>query len=79
MKNVFVDGYFERLSEFETHDDLFVYQKKYDDEIIIVIINLGQTELTYDQSLIKDKKVILSNYHQPNAKLRAYEAIVIMG
>lgn len=79
LKNVFVDGYFERLSEFETHDDLFVYKKKYDDEIIIVIINLGQTELTYDQSLIKDKKVILSNYHQPNAKLRAYEAIVVMG
>ena len=79
LKDVFIDGYFERLTNYETTDDLFVYKKTYNDEVITMIINLGQNEIDYDLSLVKDKEIIISNYKDINKKLRAYEAIIIRG
>ena len=79
LKDVFIDGYFERLTSYEITEDLFVYKKTYNGEVITMIINLGQNEIDYDLSLVEGKEVIVSNYKDINKKLRAYEAIVIRG
>ena len=79
LKDVFIDGYFERLSKYENYEDLFIYKKTFENETMTVIINLGANELEYDLSLRLDKEIIISNYETPCDKLRPYEAIVIRG
>ena len=77
MKELFINGNFIRLKDLEHNDDMFIYRKALGDKSYLVIINLGQNDLDYDLSLIKDKEIIISNYEKQSKKLRAYEAIVV--
>ena len=78
-KDILIDGMYIRLSSFEASSDMYVYRKFDDDNAIIVILNLGDKEIEYDLSLIKNKEVLLSNYDGLDSKLRPYEAIVVKG
>ena len=79
IKDLLIDGVFTRLNEYETNEDMFVYEKSIDNKSITVILNLGSNDIEYDLSLIENKEIILSNYQDKTNKLRAYEAIIIRG
>lgn len=72
-----IGGSFERLIDMETCDNMFIYQMSNDDEVVTVIINLGNEEL--DLPNINLENIIIHNYKDITNKLRPYEAIVIGG
>ena len=76
-KEYFINGEFERVIEKETSKDMFVFKKIINESSLLIIINLGETELEYDNSLINNKEVLISNYKDVTKKLRAYEALIV--
>ena len=76
-KDVLINGKFERLDKFEVNEDMFVYKKISNNKTIIVIINLGDNEIYYDNNLIANKKVIISNYDKHDNILKPYEAMIL--
>ena len=76
-KDIFIDSNYIRLNEYEVCDDLFIYKKQIEDTSIIVILNLGKNNIEFNNDLIKDKEILISNYNDKAQYLRAYEAIVV--
>lgn len=76
-KDILIDGEYVRLDKYEVNDDIFIYEKSFQDKKIIVILNLGANEISFDKYLIQDKKILISNYEKINNVLRPYEAIVV--
>ena len=56
---------------------MFIFKKVINNSAILVILNLGENELEFDNSLINNKEILISNYKNTSAKLRAYEAIIV--
>ena len=59
------------------NENLFIYEKKLNDEKILVILNLSEKEIEYDSSLIHNKEILISNYENIDNKLRPFEAIIL--
>ena len=76
-KDILIDGEYVRWDKYEVNDDIFIYEKSFQDKKIIVILNLGANEISFDKYLIQDKKILISNYENINNVLRPYEAIVV--
>ena len=56
---------------------MFIFKKVINNSAILVILNLGENELEFDNSLINNKEILISNYKNTSAKLRAYEVIIV--
>ena len=63
--------------EKEINEDMFIFKKVINNSAILVILNLGENELEFDNSLINNKEILISNYKNTSAKLRAYESIIV--
>ena len=79
LKELLINGEFIRLNEYEENVDMFVYQKKIENDSITVILNLGNKVIDFKQELINGKEIIIANYDSISNSLRPYEAIVIKG
>ena len=65
------------IEEKEINEDMFIFKKVINNSAILVILNLGENELEFDNSLINNKEILISNYKNTSAKLRAYESIIV--
>lgn len=63
---------------FNDSDQVYIYQRQYQDHTLYVLCNFKEPTFTFDAKFIDSQaKVILSNYDNPTKGiLRAYEAIV---
>lgn len=62
---------------FDTSNNILAYERKYDNERLIVILNLSEKEIKLNKQLDLDiNKLVLSNYDSHKEKLLPYEARV---
>jgi oligo-1,6-glucosidase len=73
--DIIVEGDFTLL--FKDHPSLFAYERKWNEETVLVLCNFGTEDLKVDLNL-EGYHVLLSNYYNTNPNLlRPYEAVVL--
>ncbi|WHY01518.1 alpha-glucosidase [Neobacillus sp. DY30] len=78
--DIIVEGSFQLL--LKDHPEIFAYERKWQDDHLIVLCNFSSSEIVIDEedllSKMQEYQVVISNYEQGNkGTLRPYEAIVL--
>ena len=78
-KDLLIYGTYERLTQLELTENMFVYQMEYEGKKVMALINLGEEEIDLSSLNLKYDNIIVKNYQELENKLRPYEAFVLGG
>lgn len=72
---ILLNGDFEAILKDDTK--IFAFKRNYNGKSLTVLVNMAETEATYDASLVAGKKVVISTHENTTAEtLRPLEAVI---
>lgn len=61
----------------EDHEQILAYERSFGGDTVTVLVNLSESDAQYEDSAVKGRKLLLSNYREPvPGKLRPLEAVL---